>query len=317
MTGLDQAQLGRNPEWHASRSEPAIHPGRSDHHGALNPARSISGTSVRIARCRAGKAALRLRVNVVADLFGEDGHSVRFGWGTIGAVALGADITVIVDVLSFSTSVAIAVERGIEVLPFEWNDATASEFATAQNAVLAVGRLEGQKSALRLPSLSPASLLSCDPIDRLVLPSPNGSSIAHRLKGRSKVVIGCLRNAAAVAAYLRPELEAGRTVGIVAAGERWAADDSLRPALEDLLGAGAILSALQGPDDGAAMSPEASVAAMAFVGTGSQLSAALDRCVSGRELIERGFGADVEAAAALNISRAVPVLHGAGFTAVG
>ncbi|RNI22761.1 hypothetical protein EFY87_08015 [Flexivirga caeni] len=39
-------------------------------------------------------------------------------------------------------------------------------------------------------------------------------------------------------------VEAGRSVAVIAAGERWSFDDSLRPALEDQFGAGAVLSAL-------------------------------------------------------------------------
>ena len=73
-----------------------------------------------------------------------------------------------------------------------------------------------------------------------MLPSPNGSTICAALAGADVVVAaGCLRNAAAVGAWLAQQ--PGDAV-VVAAGERWD-DDGLRPALADLRGAGAVLRA--------------------------------------------------------------------------
>lgn len=40
---------------------------------------------------------------------------------------------------------------------------------------------------------------------------------------------------------------------------------------------------------------------------------ALFSCASGRELVERGYGSDVEVAAEANSSTAVPVLEGSAF----
>jgi hypothetical protein len=156
-------------------------------------------------------------------------HRVRFEWGPTGAAAIaeGADVAVVVDVLSFTTTLCIAVARGITVLPYRWKDDRASAYAADRGATLAVGRLE----ALSLPpgvgvSLSPARMAQVSGVDRLVLPSPNGSAISFGLADRGCSVVGaCLRNRGAVARWL---LAHGGPVAVVAGGERWP-DDTLRP----------------------------------------------------------------------------------------
>jgi 2-phosphosulfolactate phosphatase len=145
----------------------------------------------------------------------------------------------------------------------------------------------------------------------LVLPSPNGATLLHlAAELNSNVLAGCLRNAAATAAACRP-IEGN--VAIIAAGERWRdsgnATGSLRPALEDLIGAGAILDALSL----ARPSPEA-LAAIAAYRAASDLGQWLRECASGRELIERGRAADVALAAQANVSRQVLRLRDGAFT---
>jgi 2-phosphosulfolactate phosphatase len=97
---------------------------------------------------------------------------------------------------------------------------------------------------------------------------------------------------------------------VVAAGERWP-DDTLRPAVEDLWGAGAVLALLP-PDD---LSPEARVAVDAFRAVESRLADAVDGCASGLELTAATFGEDVEVAAELDVSDVVPVLSDGEFSA--
>lgn len=254
----------------------------------------------------------------MADLFGQGDYGVRLDWGPVGARATPADVSVIVDVLSFSTSVTVAVERGMRVFPYRWKGVRAEEFAAQHDAVLAVGRLEATKDgAVTAPSLSPAGLPTCEAVPRLVLSSPNGSTIAAALlEGESTVAVGCLRNAQAVARWLAPAVEAGRSIGVIAAGERWSYDDSLRPALEDHLGAGAILSALVALGHGAGFSPEASAAVELFDAGLGRLGERMHDCVSGRELTGKGFGSDVDVAADLNSSSIVPVLTDRGFDPV-
>jgi 2-phosphosulfolactate phosphatase len=238
----------------------------------------------------------------------QDGYRVRFDWGLAGALALGrADgpvLAVVVDVLSFSTSVSVAMDRGMEVFPYRWRDERAGEYAASVGAVLARGRRHGAVS------LSPASIRTATGVRRLVLPSPNGASISAALADAGvSVAAGCLRNAAAVAAWAAARADTDPELGIVviAAGERWP-DESLRPAVEDLWGAGAIIAGLAGWLPAAQLSPEAAAAAAAFSAIGNGLDTALAGSVSGRELIGYGFAEDVRIAAELNGSKEIPLL---------
>ncbi|MBM7477102.1 2-phosphosulfolactate phosphatase [Oerskovia jenensis] len=252
-------------------------------------------------------------------VFGQGGARIRFDWGLTGARALrgtappqrGGFLVVVVDVLSFTTSVSVAVDRGVEVFPFPWRDERAADHAARHGATLARARSE------RDVSLSPASLRHAPGLARVVLPSPNGSTISLSLaEDGVPVVAACLRNAAAVGAHVTSFLDEdpGHVVAVVAGGERWP-DGSLRPAVEDLWGGGAVVAAIAGHDDD--LAPEAEVAAAAYrsacVGHDGRPGPAalrdrLRRCVSGRELVDQGFGADVEIAAEVDASDVVPVL---------
>lgn len=94
----------------------------------------------------------------------------------------------------------------------------------------------------------------------------------------------------------------------IAAGERWEGDNTLRPCLEDHLGAGAALATLAAAGLGDRMSPEARAAALLFSAHAPILGQTIRDCVSGKELDARGFGSDVAAAAQLDVSTHVPVL---------
>jgi 2-phosphosulfolactate phosphatase len=240
-------------------------------------------------------------------------HRVRFDWGPTGAAAIadGADVAVVVDVLSFTTTVTVAVERGLTVWPFPWKDERAAAYAEQRGATLAVGRFEAR--AARDPrgdavSLTPADMSRVSGVERLVLPSPNGSSICAALSDRGPTVVAaCLRNRTAVAHRLALR---GGVVAVVAAGERWP-DGSLRPCAEDLWGAGAVIATLA--EHGVAgLSPEARTAAAAFRAVEADLAAELAATAGGRELAAAGFAEDVEVAAAVDVSMVVPVLNAEG-----
>jgi 2-phosphosulfolactate phosphatase len=248
-------------------------------------------------------------------------YDVRFDWGVDGLEACGAGAAaiVIVDVLRFTTAVSVAVARGAEVLPYVWGvgDAAAAH-ARRHDAELAGRREDGDWS------LSPAGLLDVPAGTRLVLPSPNGSTLAFGaadLTDGVVVLAGCLRNASAVAGVAAA---VAGPVAVIAAGERWHGDlGAMRPAVEDLAGAGAVLagvadrrrSAGQG-SGGASVSPEAAAAIAAFASIGDDVEGWLAATGSGRELVDRGWADDVAVAAALDADTVAPLLHGSRFGVV-
>ncbi|HEY3240283.1 MAG TPA: 2-phosphosulfolactate phosphatase [Acidimicrobiia bacterium] len=241
--------------------------------------------------------------------FDQHGFDARVEWGPHGLrrLARSCEVVVIIDVLSFTTALDVALGRGATVLPYRFADDRQAEYAAAASALLAVGRRA--TDAAHPFSLSPATLLDLPAGSRLVLPSPNGSALAFGAAeaGARAVLASCLRNAAAVAAVART---AGGSVGVVPAGERWhGTTGPLRPALEDLLGAGALLAALAP----SAPSPEARAAVAAFAEAAPHLGRRLMECASGRELVEGGFPDDVRPAAELNVSRVAPQLQGEAF----
>lgn len=274
-------------------------------------------------------------------------QAVHVEWGLAGAIRLGScyDVSVIVDVLSFATTVTVALDRGWEVLPYQWGEASAASFARDQDAVLALGRSQAVAGQV---SLSPQSVRAATGSERrLVLPSPNGATIAAALSdtaapsaatvlddaadaGRGVVVGGggvtgsggvvgggtgvrqtsvmtaSLRNAEAMASWLTGQYQVdGARLLLVAAGEQWPGGQ-LRPAIEDLWGAGAVASGLR--RRGWSLTVEAVAAVEAYDVVCRDLPVTLQGCTSGRELVAMGFGGDVEIAAEVDQSLVVPEL---------
>src|SRR5207237_299967 len=97
-------------------------------------------------------------------------------------------------------------------------------------------------------SLSPLSYLGLEPGTRIALASPNGATCACYGGAVPHLFVGTLINAEAVAAAVTQARNGSDLdVTLLACGERWeptGEDGPLRPAVEDYLGAGAILSYL-------------------------------------------------------------------------
>jgi 2-phosphosulfolactate phosphatase len=226
------------------------------------------------------------------DPFGQHGFRCRLEWGLDGMRRLSAvaDVVVVVDVLRFTTCVDVVVAGGGSVTPLSWSGVDDGPIP------------EGD--------LSPARLAERGAGIAVAIPSPNGATLC--LEGTSwgaPVLAGCLRNATAVG-LAADRLAGTGVVAVVAAGERWGEPPGrLRVAVEDLVGAGAVLAAV----GRAGCSPEALAAVETFESAAGDLAGWLGACGSGRELAAKGFGEDVEVAARLDASDAVPVLRDGAF----
>jgi 2-phosphosulfolactate phosphatase len=235
-------------------------------------------------------------------MVGGDLLDVDCDWGLNGLRALARGrVVVIVDVLSFSTATTVAVARGAEILPCDWNDEHAAALAYAERAEVASKRGRGKFS------LAPSSLKKIEKGTRLVLPSPNGSALAFAARelDAQAVLVGCLRNAGAAAKWLNAQR---KPVAVIAAGERWD-DGTIRFAIEDWLGAGAIIGRIH-----ASMSPLAVSASRTFDVFEKRLDEILAVSASGQELIRAGYADDIEIASELDVDSGVPLLRGNAFT---
>ena len=213
--------------------------------------------------------------------FDQQRYQVRHDWGVEGLRRVApADVVVVVDVLRFSTTVTDAVARG-ETPPLD-------------------------------PSAHAVSL--------------NGAAVAAAAaETGATVLLGCLRDARAVAdAVLDVQRRrAERTsIAVIAAGELAGRQSGapLRFAVEDQLGAGAVIDALGtvGIDH---TSPEAAAACEAFRGLRAAVRHLLTASASGQELLGRtdhpqtASREEVLNAAAVDAASVVPVLREGRFVA--
>ncbi|MFE8700455.1 2-phosphosulfolactate phosphatase [Cytobacillus sp. FJAT-54145] len=240
-------------------------------------------------------------------MFSQSPYKCRVEWGKRGAreAAERGDVTVIVDVLSFSSTVISAVHFGAEIFPYP-PSLDGQKYANDNEAEFIYGRAEAASEGKA--TLSPMSFNSSHSNRKFVLCSLNGAYCTWIASRVPALLVGSLLNASSVA-RCASELS-NRTksnITIIPCGEKWQDskenEDSLRPAIEDYLGAGAILSYLEGDK-----SPEAFVCMSAFKGVESQIENIIWDCGSGRELRERGFSKDVKHCSRLNVLETVPLL---------
>jgi 2-phosphosulfolactate phosphatase len=240
-------------------------------------------------------------------------YEVRFDWGREGlrSIAHGAGVIVVIDAISFTTTVEMGVALGLEVQPYAGlrheaeAAAAAGEFSDA--------RLAGRRGDPGV-SLSPSSMTERNVADfgasRAVVPSLNGSRLtALAATYGVPVLAASLRNRTAVARWILDyQQRIGRRamVAIVAAGET-RTDETVRFAVEDLLTAGAVIDAL-GKVGVDACSPEAAAACAAYTGLERGIRHMFTASVSGGELLNDQQGDDIAVAYQTDVSTTVPVL---------
>jgi len=243
-----------------------------------------------------------------SDIFSQHPYRCRFDWGPEGArrAADRGDIVVIVDTLSFSTTVATAVSRGGIIYPCK-ESAKADNLAKRVGAEVAVRR--AAMTSKDFYSLSPATFANLQPGTKVVLPSLNGATCSEYAAKSPYLFAGTLVNAEAVGRVINNLLRDSQiNACVVACGEREKESGNLRVAIEDELGAGAILSYLEFDK-----SPEARVCESTFLYNREHLSGLLWDSISGRELRECGYGDDVKAASQMNAFDVVPVMREGAF----
>lgn len=238
----------------------------------------------------------------------EDEPDVLLGWGAraVEALSTTGGVTVVVDVLTFTTTVVEACAREALVYPCPWPGEEGRFLATEVGARLAASRDVAAEGF----SLSPLSVTSLHPREKLVLPSPNGGAVSVAASTRTHHVLSAtLANAAAVAAAA---VSMGRRpITVIACGETWPSG-RLEHAVEDFVGAGAVIAELTGMT----VSQRAKAAVSHFKRARGSLEQELVNSDSGRRLIDRGFMDDVILSARYNTSSIVPALVDRAFSAL-
>ncbi|TQR21596.1 2-phosphosulfolactate phosphatase [Psychrobacillus vulpis] len=240
-------------------------------------------------------------------MFDQSPYICRVEWGKRGAREADerGDIIIIVDVLSFSSTVVTALHYGAIIYPYPPN-LDGKDFAETIGAEYILGRAEAAK--VSMPTLSPVSFNEEHVNKKYVLSSLNGAFCTWIASKVPALLIGSLLNASSVAVVANKlRLQTNANITVVPCGEQWSHglefEDNLRPSMEDYLGAGAILSNLEGDK-----SPEAEVCIGAFHYSKNKINELIWDCGSGRELRERGFETDVKHCSRLNVYQTVPLL---------
>ena len=212
-------------------------------------------------------------------------------------------VVVVFDVLRATTSIAAALSAGARSIRIFGSIEQVQQAATASGEVCL---LCGERECLPPEGFdlgnSPGGFTAavCEG-KSLLFSTTNGTRAILASEGAAQIVAGALLNAAAVARWLRAQKS---PVTLLCAGTNGAI------AMEDVLGAGAVMSEL------AATGPlhlETDVALMAltlFHSIRDDLPRVLRQTRGGLNVIAAGLEADIDFAARLNVLDVVPLVKG-------
>lgn len=212
------------------------------------------------------------------------------------ALAAGS-VAVVVDVLRMTTTATVLAELGLAHLTVVADLARARERARQDGALL-LGERDAHAPEGFDAGNSPADLTAALVRGRAAVAcTTNGSAAVDACAGARAVLLGCVRNGAAVARRalaLAEAAPAGTSLRLVCAGTEG------RVSLDDIAGAGHIAAALAGLAPAAELDDTA-LAAEA-VSTEADLARLLARSRHGRRLLAAGFDDDVVLAGQRDVS---------------
>lgn len=211
-------------------------------------------------------------------------------------------VCIVVDLLRASSSIAAILSQGArEVVPAGGIE-EARRLHEKHPAYLLCGEQRGLPPDGFDFGNSPVEFARSDLAGRsVILATSNGTRILSQAAGAFSVLVGTLLNRAAVADAARG---LGDVITIIAAG----AYEGQVFALEDAIGAGAIVHGLLELEPTTALSDGARTALACFESARDDLPAAIAACSHARDLVEIGLGEDVAYCARLDALAVAPLL---------
>jgi 2-phosphosulfolactate phosphatase len=221
-----------------------------------------------------------------------------------------SSICVVVDVLRASTTCVSMFDRGIESIAVAPTPEAAREVHQSRlPGAFLCGEVGGLPPVGFDFGNSPLEFSQLDLSGRqAIMATSNGTRALHAVAAAPAVFVGCLRNRAAVADCALGI--AGRLpcdVVVVCAGNSYGATFSL----DDAIAAGAIVQRLLASGSGAtklAALSDAALAALMLHEARPNAASVFAETAHGQTLLALGFGADLNYAAELDRSAAVPAL---------
>jgi 2-phosphosulfolactate phosphatase len=210
---------------------------------------------------------------------------------------------VVIDIIRASTTITMALHHGCAgIIPARTlREARAVALALGDGALVA-----GERAAARMAGAdlgnSPAEYRQ-ERVEgkTIVLTTSNGTRAIRAIGGARDVVTCAFLNVSATARWLR---RAGPDVLIVCAGQRG------RFCLEDAVGGGMLIDRLSRASDRPLVLGDAARAAhQLYAANRGNLFEVLRGCEWGRDIARKGFGADLEICAQVDLTDVVPAMR--------